>query len=226
MCLFAPNQPSRSEPFTPTLKDFTSVTNGDHLRPLTLTCKLLLSPLPVQILSCQRMTFLLNMVQGMIGTMHVRETIQLLRLLSHFRQCPGCGSFNIHRHRGGSRLKRFAIRLALSLRQYSCLYCNSLYYGFLFSKRLPERENSGRWYSFELELRGGPSLRFCKGVAGISVMRRLKSSLARSRVRGGSALSRFLKTFDVTDGVLGHGASMLQILPSLTRPGRAGTVTV
>ena len=50
------------------------------------------------------------------------------------RQCPRCGSFDVHRHRGGSKLKRFLLRLVL-LRRYSCMYCNSLYYGYLFSYR-------------------------------------------------------------------------------------------
>lgn len=52
---------------------------------------------------------------------------------SLIRQCPRCGSFDIHRHRGKS-LKRSLLRLVF-VRQFACLNCNSLYYGFLFSKR-------------------------------------------------------------------------------------------
>jgi hypothetical protein len=40
-------------------------------------------------------------------------------------------------------MKRLVLRLAL-MRKYSCMYCNSLYYGFLFSKRLPEQERASR----------------------------------------------------------------------------------
>lgn len=49
------------------------------------------------------------------------------------RQCPRCGSFDVHRHR--SRFfKRLMLALILACR-YSCLNCNSLYCGYLFSKR-------------------------------------------------------------------------------------------
>ena len=56
--------------------------------------------------------------------------------LSSLRQCPRCGSFDIHRHRGGSSLKRFLLRMVLA-RRFSCMNCNGLYYGFVFSKRKP-----------------------------------------------------------------------------------------
>lgn len=50
------------------------------------------------------------------------------------RQCPRCGSFDVHRHRGGSKFKRFILALFF-VRRFSCMYCNSLYYGYRFSKR-------------------------------------------------------------------------------------------
>ena len=53
---------------------------------------------------------------------------------SSIRQCPQCDSFDIHRHRGGSKVKRFLLRLVL-VRRYSCMYCNTLYYGYVFSQR-------------------------------------------------------------------------------------------
>jgi transposase-like protein len=58
---------------------------------------------------------------------------------SSVRQCPRCGSYDIHRHRGGRKLRRFLLRLVL-VRRYSCMYCNSLYYGYLFSKRDTSRK--------------------------------------------------------------------------------------
>ena len=50
------------------------------------------------------------------------------------RECPRCGSFEIHRHRGGGRFKRLALQFVL-VRRYSCMNCNSIYYGYLFCKR-------------------------------------------------------------------------------------------
>jgi hypothetical protein len=67
----------------------------------------------------------------------------MLKLWSTVRRCPRCGSFNIHSHRGGSQFKRFIIKLVL-MRKYSCLYCNSLYYGYLFSKRLPDLDRADK----------------------------------------------------------------------------------
>ena len=60
---------------------------------------------------------------------------------SRIRQCTYCESFDVYRHRGGGTLKRLFLRLIL-VRRYACVYCNSLYYGYWFSKRkagLPER---------------------------------------------------------------------------------------
>jgi hypothetical protein len=71
------------------------------------------------------------------------KATNMLERFTPVRQCPRCGSFNVHRHRGGSQIKRTATRLVL-MRKYSCMYCNSLYYGFLFSKRLPEQERASR----------------------------------------------------------------------------------
>jgi transposase-like protein len=73
----------------------------------------------------------------------IQKAAKMLERCIPVRQCPRCGSFNVHRHRGGSQLKRLAIRLVL-MRRYSCMYCNSLYYGFLFTKRLPEQERASR----------------------------------------------------------------------------------
>jgi hypothetical protein len=53
---------------------------------------------------------------------------------SIIRQCPRCGSFDVHRHRGGSSLKRLVLGAVLA-RLYSCMYCNGLYYGYVFSRR-------------------------------------------------------------------------------------------
>jgi len=72
-----------------------------------------------------------------------QKVTKMLKRWTPVRQCPRCGSFNIHRHRGGSQIKRLAVRLFL-MRKYSCMYCNSLYYGCVFSKRLPEQERASR----------------------------------------------------------------------------------
>jgi transposase-like protein len=53
---------------------------------------------------------------------------------SSVRQCPRCGSFEIHRHRGRTTLKRVALLLVLT-RRYSCMNCNSLYYGYVLSRK-------------------------------------------------------------------------------------------
>jgi hypothetical protein len=53
---------------------------------------------------------------------------------SRFRQCPRCGSFEVYRHRGRGLFKRLILQMVL-VRRYSCRNCNSLYYGYLFSRR-------------------------------------------------------------------------------------------
>src|ERR1019366_9792524 len=56
---------------------------------------------------------------------------------SSVRQCPQCGSFDVHRHRGGGPFKRFILQLVF-LRVYSCMDCNGRYHGYSFSRRKAE----------------------------------------------------------------------------------------
>jgi len=56
---------------------------------------------------------------------------------SRVRQCPRCDSFEVYRHREYGLFKRIFLGLVL-VRRYSCRNCNSLYYGYLFSRRQEE----------------------------------------------------------------------------------------
>jgi len=62
---------------------------------------------------------------------------------SNLRRCPRCGSFDVHSHRGGSKLKRTLLRLMLA-RRFSCMNCNGLYYGYVFSVRKPGQRETRR----------------------------------------------------------------------------------
>jgi transposase-like protein len=53
---------------------------------------------------------------------------------SRVRLCPRCGSFEVYRHRGRGLFTRLVLGLVL-VRRYSCRNCNSLYFGYLLSRR-------------------------------------------------------------------------------------------
>jgi len=101
---------------------------------------------------------------------------------SSFRQCPRCGSFEVYRHRGQPPFTRFVLQL-YSCRRFSYRNCNSLYYGYLLSRRKGGGINRGVDRETALPADGNRSDDYLR--VGISVCCEVRSFVPNLRVGPG-----------------------------------------